>query len=235
MVLGMLKSLVAESKSVENKTVVLIINSASEIIFSMDIFYQDIEPVPPWLDTLYDEMTSGLVIGSRRRILGACRHLETDGAVHVNGNLGATALGFFWDSAQPQVLHEESLLREFVNKAPVIRQGVREWVESLPDLPVHVLYNLMYMEQRGGRWMGPGETASQLFYDSFSPFCSRVFFEVLSGMPVSSQRRGVVLRGIVDDSWPELMSEPYSSGTNLLARTVPKRLKVLIQKFRKHG
>lgn len=41
----MLKSLVAESKSVENKTVVLIINSASEIIFSMDIFYQDIEPI----------------------------------------------------------------------------------------------------------------------------------------------------------------------------------------------
>jgi hypothetical protein len=197
--------------------------------------YVELEATPGWLDVMYDEMTSGLVIGSRRRILGACRHLVADDAVHVNGNLGATALGFFWDSASPSRVSEKALLKEFVQKPDCIRNGVREWIASVPELPASVVYNLMYFEQRGGRWMGPGETASQIFYNSFSPFCSRVFFELLSGMPVSSQRGDSVLRGLVEELWLELLCEPYCSGTNLIGRAVPKRLKVLLQAIRPHG
>ncbi|MFG0257213.1 MAG: hypothetical protein ACF8GE_04860 [Phycisphaerales bacterium JB043] len=195
----------------------------------------DLEQTPEWLDAIYDEMTSGLVIGSRRRVLGACRHLCSDDAIHVNGNLGATALGFFWDSPQPARVREESLLKEFVQKPGCIREGVRQWLDSVPDMAPGAIYNLMYFEQRGGRWMGPGETASQIFYNSFSPFCSREFFRVLSSMPVPSQRGATVLRQIVAESWPELLCEPYCSGTSLIGRAVPKRLKMMLKGLRHHG
>ncbi|MHC4975177.1 MAG: hypothetical protein ACYTF7_01070 [Planctomycetota bacterium] len=190
----------------------------------------EVEEASGWITELYDSMTSGVVIGSRRRIIGACGRLATDSAVHVNGNLGAIAFGFYWDSSVPTRVRTETLLKEFINKAPCIREGVAQWQESLPDLPAHVIYNLMYLEQRGGRWMGPGETASQLFYDSFSPFCSRVFFEILAGMPISSQRGGGVLEDLVRHSWPELMEQAYCSGKNPLGRMLPKRLKSMIKR-----
>ncbi len=78
--------------------------------------------------------------------------------------------------------------------------------------------------------MGIGETASNLFYESGSVFCSRQVFECICGMPSSSQGDGRLLENLVGELWPELLEVPYSSGTTMLKRLLPKKLKYGLSK-----
>lgn len=204
---------------------------AQELANRFGLLYEVVayRAAPPWLTDLYDEMTAGLSLGTRRSVIGACAELAGRNHIHVNGNLGALAKAFFWNSRAPHTVTTKSLAKQFRQKTPFVFGALEDWHRTVPDLPAHVVYNLMYLEQRGGRWMAPGEMASSLFYDTVSPFCSRRIFEILSGMPLAYQRNGKALEEIVRFLWPELLSVPYCSGTRPIARMIPKPIKASLR------
>lgn len=174
----------------------------------------------------YDEMTAGLSLGGRREVAASCMSIGGNNTVHVNGNLGALFLGFFWPNSDPRHLDVRVLAKEFVQRPPLILRGLEEWVASVPEMPARDIYNLMYLEQRGGRWMGVGERAGQMFYDSYSPFNSRAVFHLLRSLPIEWQCRGRALGELVRRLNPCLSAIPFVSGTTLAARWIPKSLKV---------
>jgi hypothetical protein len=184
----------------------------------------------PELVQLYDEVSAGLAQGARRKILSACIKLEGRDSIHLNGNLGAITKSFFWPCRNPSAVKVDALMREFSNKAPVLRKGVNEWLESLPEgLSPAVVYSLMYLEQRGGRWMSPGENASSLFYTPVTPFNSRLLFETICRMPLDCQYGGFLLNSIAHRLWPEVAAHRYCRNTRNLTTFLPQPLK---SKFR---
>ncbi len=185
---------------------------------------------PAWMLELYDEISAGLSTGARRSTIGSFAKLAGERQVHVNGNLGAIFKSFYWPSRQPAGVTIHDLAKEFVQRPPRIMGGLQEWLDSLPKLAPTVILNLMYLEQRGGRWMGIGERASQLLYDSYTPFCSRQVFETLNRLPLEWQWGGRCMSALVDHMAPRLAGVPYCSGTSLWKRAIPKPLKVLARK-----
>jgi len=192
--------------------------------------YYDCEDAPDWLLECYDEIASGLSIGARRDILGGVLKLASDDAIHFNGNLGAITKSYFWHSADPRDVRLASLMKEFENKAACISRGVEEWLHSVPrgTAPATV-YNLMYLEQRGGRWAGTGENASSIFYESFTPFNSRELFAHISSMPVAAVAGGTLLKDFVHVLWPELLSVPYCRNWRKLGAYLPKSIRAIFK------
>lgn len=195
--------------------------------------HQFVPFIAPPIDLLsrYDEMTAGLATGARRDIVGSCEPLGRGCVVHLNGNLGALFKRFYRPSGHPPSVHVSDLITEFVQRPPVIRDGLQEWLDSTPSLRPQTLCNLMYLEQRGGRWMGVGERASQLFFDSYAPFCSRKIFQILNDVPDQWQQNGQMLGQLVSEFSPRLASIPYHSGTSFVTRAIPKAVKVIAKRL----
>lgn len=192
--------------------------------FRLNHRFVDNEPAPRWLLALYDEMSAGMSVGGRRDIIGACRLLASDHYVHLNGNLGAIAKRFFWPSNNPRHVSMARVQRSFSSRKPCIYQGLLEWRSTVPELSPAATYNLMYLEQRGGRWEGVGENASKLFYGSMSPFCNRRVFELVCGVPPAEQGHQLLI-DIVRRLWPDLLEIPYCRPTTRWTRIVPKGLR----------
>lgn len=201
--------------------------AAEELARNFNLPHDAIPPYEPpdWLLHLYDEIAAKMSIGARREVVGRLLKYLDVGAVHLNGNLGALAKGFFWHRRQPVHVRPETLLKEFVDRPSVVRAASSDWLDSVPDLPATTVYNLMYLEQRGGRWMGPGEAASGIIYDSFSPFCSREVFDLICSLPVDTQRDGKLLVDVVGESWPELLDVPYCRSSRRWTAYVPRSVK----------
>lgn len=193
--------------------------------------FADYHDSPEWLLRLYDEMTAGLSLGARRETIGTCAPFAGPRVVHLNGNLGAIFLAFYWPNSRPTAVRVKDLASEFIQRPPCIIDGLSRWLATVPDMPAHDVYNLMYLEQRGGRWMGVGERASELLYDSYPPFCSRSVFGALRALPLKWQRGGRMLEALVRHLCPELAEVPFHSGTSIVARTLPKRLKVVANRI----
>ena len=188
-------------------------------------------PVPEWLDRLYDGMTRGMVPPHRRRILEACARLATPDAVHINGNLGGLSKAFYWAGGTPASVSAGDLVRDFLGVRAEAERGVRRWLDTTAALPPRTVCILMYLEQRGSRWMGPGETASALFYQAFTSFSSRTFFDCYDGCPEPYQLSGRFLIDLVGELNPALARIPYASGTSRLLRMIPKPVKVAVKKW----
>jgi len=194
--------------------------------------YYNIQKTPEWLNDMYDEMTCGASVGARRDVIGGLQDYLNCTVVHINGNLGALAKGFYWDRVPPRDYDYHRALRDFCNQAPAIRSGLHEWSDTLPSSVSSVeAYNLLYLEQRGGRWMGVGEAASQLFYDSYTPFCSRKIFELICQCPPVKIATGAYLGDLVRFMRPELARIPYHSGTSRLRRLAPRGVKTALGRY----
>jgi len=187
--------------------------------------FVDAPAADAWLTELYDELSAGLVTGAPREIIEGCRRVSGPRTIHLNGNLGAITKSFFWPGPQPRRVSQRALTKEFVNKAPCIREGIAEWMQSLPELPPAVAYNLMYLEQRGSRYAGIRDSASSLFFESCAPFNHRGVFEAVCGLPADVQWGGGLLVDLVEAMWPELLAVPYCRVTRNWGTFVPKRVK----------
>ena len=75
--------------------------------------------------------------------------------------------------------------------------------------------------------MGCGENASKLFFDSFSPWCSRTVFNVICGLPLELQKGGEVLDRLAAHFAPSLADIPYASGTAAWRRQLPQSVRFL--------
>ena len=189
--------------------------------FDLNHRFLDVSTPSAELLNAYNALTAGMSIGERARILNACEQLAGPGVVHLNGNLGAITKRFYWHTERPTTVRKSSLLREFYYKPPVVREAINRWFDSLPDVSACMAYNLMYLEQRGGRWMGIGETGSQLFYDSLSLFNNRRVFELVCSRQNSSISRTPLLEHLVREMWPELLSIPYCPSTRRWSKMLP--------------
>ena len=181
---------------------------------------------------LYDQITGGMAIGDRREILDACQEASKHGSVHLNGNLGALAKGFYWRGNNPKRFRPSAVLRDFQGVPDAFQVSVANWAAGVPGLKATTLYNLFYLEQRGGKWMAPGETGSQLYYDSVTPFGSRRVFEIISALPTQKQCDGELLRDLVEVLWPELLQIPYCRGRRRWSKLLPPKVRSIARRLR---
>jgi len=193
--------------------------------FSLDHHVIESRPPDDWALSLYDEIASDMVTGAVRSIVGGCQQISGDRLTHMNGNLGAMTKSYFWGSRRPRRLDANVLIRELIQRPDCIRSALDEWVATLPALSPTTAYNLMYLEQRGARYMGIRETASNLFYATATPFNSRRLFEAISGAPLDAQFGGNLLNDYVRALWPELLEVPYCPVTRSWGMYLPKAFK----------
>ena len=149
--------------------------------------------------------------------------------MHMNGNGGGMLKCYFWNNRRPRKVDSTILLREFAHKPPELRFAVDRWIASLPDVSPAMKLNLMYFEQRS-KWMSIGETASQLFYESFSPFNNRELLMAFSGLADQDAYEGHFSELLVRRMWPDLLDVPYCGNTRSLSKTIPKRLRVQLKR-----
>ncbi|WP_378924202.1 hypothetical protein [Pelagicoccus mobilis] len=181
--------------------------------------------------SFYDEISAGLAIGARREVASTCKQLSTENFIHISGNLGAITKSFFWHNKNPNSVKVSALLKEFIAKPPCIKEGVVDWLNTVPTgLRPTFVYNLMYLEQRGGRWMGPGENASSLFYQPTSLFCSRRLVETICSMPIKTQIGGLLLEDLAKELWPAVGTFPFCKNTRGITSLIPRKIKNIIKK-----
>jgi hypothetical protein len=192
---------------------------------------QQIVPTEDWLYTLYDSIGAGESIGARREIAGTCLKFAGSKVIHANGNLGAICKSYYWEGKKPTRFKTSAVLRDFTAPSQITFNGVKEWRETTPDLSVMVLYNLFYLEQRGGRWMAVGENCSSLFYESFSPFNHRQLFEYICSLPIDIQYGGNLLRILTKEMAPELLTVPFCKARRNWTKYIPERIKSKVRKL----
>ena len=191
----------------------------------------EILPTENWVYELYDSISAGESIGARREIAGTCLQLAGPDVIHVNGNLGAICKTYYWDRKEPTHFNIPSVLRDFVSPGQITVAGVEEWRKTVPNLKPAVLYNLFYLEQRGGRWISAGENCSRLFYESFTPFNHRELFSLICSLPVSLQYGGDLLRILTKEMAPELLDVPFCKIRRSWTKYIPEKVKIKIRKF----
>ena len=191
---------------------------------------ENIDP-PIWLLDLYDEISAGESIGSRREIVGTCMHFMTRDCVHFNGNLGALLKSYYQPQDFSLDVSVSALTRDFLEKPSFIIDGVTEWIQTVRDLPIADIYSLFYLEQRGGRWMAAGENASRLFYESFSPFNSRKLYLLARRIPRGDLLSGSALRELADELIDGVSLLPYTKSRRRISKFIPEALKSLIRPF----
>jgi hypothetical protein len=191
-------------------------------------------PPPRWLLGLYDEIAAGLAIGGRRSIAEASSRIAGTDYIHLNGNLGGVTKSYFWHTRHPRRLRRRSLSKEFAHTSPRIDDALDGWLDTLPDLPPTTIYNLMYLEQRAGRWAGVGEMASNLFYDSVTLLASREIIDTICALPVDAQYGGRTPVDLVRRLWPELLDVPYCAVRRNWSTYVPRRVKTRLKAMTGH-
>jgi hypothetical protein len=195
--------------------------------------FYDVTATPLWLDILYNEIGADESIGARRDIAGTCLQLEGKNIIHVNGNLGALCKSYYWHNNAPKTFKVSSLVANFSKPGESTLNGIREWLDTLPPLDPSVLYNLFYLEQRGGRWISAGENCSRLFYESFTPFNSRQIFALINALPHELQSSGQLLKILTHQLAPELSTVPYCRFRRNWSKYIPEKLKSHIRNLLK--
>lgn len=195
-------------------------------------FVEDTGSAPELL-SLYDEVSAHMSVGARRGILNACHAMGGPNVIHVSGALGEIARGYYWPIQAPRSFTDTDLYRPLKSRAPAIRSALRGWRASVPDLPPHALLNLLYLEQRGGRWAGVGENASSLFFLPFTPFSSRRAFELVCSLPIERQRGNMIPEAVVESLSPELSGVPYATSSGGFGRYLPANIRALLKKIKR--
>ena len=114
-------------------------------------------------------------------------------------------------------------MRDFLRPGTTTKEGITYWRETLSDIDnATILYNLFYLEQRGGRWIAAGENCSRLFYETFTPFNHRDIFSHICCLPLELQRSGTLLKLLVKNMAPELLDVPYCTARRNWTKYIPE-------------
>lgn len=196
----------------------------------LDHIIYEIGPVSQKIDALYNEIGANEAIGARREIATTCLQLEGKDTIHLNGNLGAICKSYYWQSAAPKIFKINAVMRDFLRPGTTTKEGITYWRETLSDIDnATILYNLFYLEQRGGRWIAAGENCSRLFYETFTPFNHRDIFSHICCLPLELQRSGTLLKLLVKNMAPELLDVPYCTARRNWTKYIPEYLKSRIR------
>jgi hypothetical protein len=211
------------------------VSIVSELMKCINVshLYLDIKPVHEDDLDAYDYISGGLAIGARREIISSMNCFKGKNLIHLNGNLGAIGKCYYWPSSEKALLSEEDLLTDFSSISKDKKDGIRYWLDTVPDyLSDKDVYNLMYLEQRGGRWMGIGENASSVIFLPFTPFSSRRVFEFVCGLPENELRDKDWHQEVTQHLSPELASVRYSRSTRKFTKFLPASFKRCLKKIK---
>lgn len=175
----------------------------------------------------FDRLSAGQVRGAARDVIGGARQVCSKPAIHLSGNLGAVLKNYYGPKTGPRhsPVRVAELLTDFASPPESIVRSVQAWLESVADLPPQVQRTLMYVEQRTARWGGPTELGSSLFYDPFTPFCSRQISLAAAFAPDDLLERGQFHEAVIERLWPELLTVPFTKPRSPMMRLVPRGLK----------
>lgn len=197
--------------------------------------YVDLRGVDAEISELFDEITGSMALGARRSVIGSCLELGGADVVHLNGNLGAIAKAYYWRQPVPTEVRFTDLLHDFTRRPDFLVRGAQEWVDSLPaTIRAPTALNLMYMEQRGGRWMAPGENGGSLAYAPFSAFCSRELFGAICSLEPDAQYGKDLHVAIIRQLEPKLLDIEFCKRSRDLASLIPNgSLKTGLRKMKR--
>lgn len=175
----------------------------------------------------FDRLCAGQVRGAARDVIGGSAQVARSPSIHVGGGLGAILKNYYGPRTGPRhgAVKASELLTDFANPPQSIVSSVERWLESVADLPPQVQRTLMYVEQRTARWGGPTELGSSLFYDPFTPFCSRRIALAAAMAPDDLLERGRFHEAVIERLWPELLAVPFTKPRSPVMRLVPRGLK----------
>lgn len=160
-------------------------------------------------------------------------NLASSTYIHMNGAAGEISSPFYWHSKNPKNVRIGSLMRKHGSKPPEIRSGFLEWLATVEHFSPTTVYNLMFAEQIEGRWQGISETASNIFYESFSPYCNREIIMTICSLPNSVVYENKLRFDFVRRMWPELLDVRYTTSSPLskyVPRAIKDKLKFLLSK-----
>ncbi|GIW73575.1 MAG: hypothetical protein KatS3mg103_0097 [Phycisphaerales bacterium] len=175
----------------------------------------------------YARITGGLIERERSKYAYSVADIyQNCYPVHANGNLGAITTRFYKLNRirTSDVISQlqQGFRRRFT---PDVIRDVSIWVDLLPQIPAELASILLYAEHRGGKWMGPGDQASRLVFEPWTPFCSRRLM-LDSYRWKTLHPNSNLAHHITTSIFPALARVPYNSGKRSpLSRICPRSLR----------
>ncbi len=195
------------------------------------------QPVPDAVYALYDELCGYSSVGDRRAIIGTLLPLlRKEQTLHLNGHLGAITTCYLWPEPRPR----EFDLAQFRARLPGsarVTAALGDWADTVAHHSVGHRWDLLYLEQNGGRWGSVGDLAAALFHENVSLFNDRYLLHRIFCVSARKRYRSRRLnRDLVKSLFPEAASVGYCVDTMRLKRLLPRKLvpalKVLASPFR---
>jgi hypothetical protein len=181
---------------------------------------------PPELDAASREAT---FLSHGRRIVAAYRATFSPDTIHVRSNIGEVGRCFYRRSlpgaamvTSPAEITPRDLARLWARgdvNEPVV-QAFAEWMDATGFQSVVGLdaLDVLYWEHRMACWHSNVVLESDFAFDTHVLFNSRWILERMLSVPEIDRSRGLVLRHLIAELWPELAAWPTDHATLGLER-----------------
>lgn len=135
--------------------------------------------------------------------------------VDLAGYGGGVGRAFYWhqrDTPDESFEARDVVCRlGYTPKKDKLDWAIQGWFEGISHLPLEMLFDLMYIEQRLGCCFGPVVySRDQSAHFALFPFNHRRLYTLMAGLPLEVKQRGNLGKEIVKQQWEELGYVPYN-------------------------
>lgn len=135
--------------------------------------------------------------------------------VDLAGYGGGVGRAFYWHKRDTpdESFEVRDVVRRlgYTPKRDNLDWAIQDWFEGVSHLPLEVLFDLMYIEQRLGCCFGPVVySREQSARFALFPFNHRRLYTLMTGLPLKVKQRGNLGKEIVRHQWEELGYVPYN-------------------------
>jgi hypothetical protein len=131
------------------------------------------------------------------------------GRIVIGGLGGEVGRGFLWPAHDPDQIDDTPTLiaRLKLSAHPELVDAVDEWRRGLPQgiTPLQLL-DIAYLELRMSTW-AYAQAYTQPDIIELHPLTSRAQFTRMWSLPTEERRKNVLVTGVIQARWPELLSE----------------------------
>ena len=147
----------------------------------------------------------------------AQEHLELSGA-WMTGFGAEVGRAFYWRDSDQNIDHLSSTI--LLNRMGLpfsieFQNAVDNWLYSLPKLPITMVLDFLYLENRLGCWASPHLYGTAPFSISLLPFNNHEIFETMLRLPPEYKQSQRLTHDIISNTWPDLLSFPYNNYTGM--------------------
>jgi hypothetical protein len=182
----------------------------------------------PALQTHLDEwqaLVDRTVAGQTWRNVSGARTSAT--RLSLKGFVGEVARAFWWrkaDTDETWITPLELLARTKLPAAAQPVNAVDRWMSSIPDVGMHQLLDLFYLEARLGSWAAAAAAGHACGAIPVVPMNHRAIVAQMLGLPPEYKRSHRLAEDVIRDRWPELLRWPFNQpvGLEALVRRVQR-------------